>query len=570
MGAVDSEAVDPPPFPADVPYTVSVSGGGYRAALFSAGALLALADSAARPHIASVSSVSGGSIASAMTVGGFNDATDDNPDPMAHRVRLIAGLAQTNLIDTQALLLASIKMFGGLVAAALVIAFVFPAWDLSQEDPDVATNTVYVGRVISVIVLLLLLLGIGWVVHAFQTSLYAVQSVIESLMSEVLRTGDTTGGTALSDIDGAEGTRRIFCATDLSLGSHVYLTPGRVLAAGSTGREPRIFLADVVAASACFPGFRPIVFTRTELGLEPLPPTAPPRVHRSGGRLLLGILGMLGLASVVVAVILRMLSPYLGQGIGVWPIVMLLVAGAAAVVLSARLLVLRDRLVLVDGGVCDNLGAAFTLLAQDARYSDLPAVSGTGNGGVMLVVDASKPFGELDLKSHSITSFLPLRIRGAQRSVIQLLGNANAVARKQAIRLLLQGGNPLPGDVVSIQDAPTMLAGSGPQLAARNAATPTTLAALDAQTVRGLLVQSYRLTEQHLARRGIPSLRQRTDADFDALVEAEGARHVQSVVAKGRGPYSRAKRRKARTVTAVVVLGGPLLFLAITLLTGMV
>lgn len=554
-------------FPEDGRITVSLSGGGYRAALFSAGAMLALADSSARKDIASVSSVSGGSITAAVTIGGFTDPTADDPDPMGARVGLIAGLAQTDFIDTQAFL-AGNKLFLWLIGIGLAIMFIVPTWDVGQKDPDVVTQPVFVGRIVTVLIALFVVLAAGRILHAFQTSLYSVQSVVENLVSTALGAEDSTRGTTLADIDGVEHTRRIFCATDLSLGSHIYLTPGRVLSAGAVGVDPHVFLADVVAASACFPGFRPIVFTRAELGLQGSPRPGAPRVHRAGARLLIGAAGFVGLAGVVVAVILRMLAPYNGEVIDPWLPIVLVVAGALVVVVSARILTLRERVVLVDGGVCDNLGAAFTLLAEDERYPDLHTIAGTDAGGAMLVVDASKPFSELDVASRSMVSLLPLRIRGAQRSVLQLMGNANSVARKQAIQLLLQRGIPFVGDVISIQDAPESAGEAGAHLAARNAATPTTLAALERDTVRRLLLQSYRLTQEHLERRGVASLRRRTDADFDALVDAEVVTRVAASMAKPPGPYGRTKRRTSWIVNLSVVVGGALVFVLITTLMG--
>jgi hypothetical protein len=74
------------------PVVVSLSGGGYRAAAFAAGTLLALHDSALRENVVSISSVSGGSLASALTCGAFNNVAHSSGDPMGDRVRVLTDL----------------------------------------------------------------------------------------------------------------------------------------------------------------------------------------------------------------------------------------------------------------------------------------------------------------------------------------------------------------------------------------------------------------------------------------------------------------------------------------------
>ena len=293
--------------------TVSLSGGGYRATMFSAGALLAIADSDLRTAVASVSSVSGGSIASAVTVGGFADPSEDDPDPMGRRVRLLAGLTQTREIRSESLLNRAKFLITTVIAGFVIYLFLLPEWT-EDDPPGFDAATAY------------LLAGALFVVLAFWHSWYAVQAVVETLVSEARGTSASPHGTALADIAQDEATQRIFCATDLSSGSHVYLAPGYVLAPGEVGRDPNVFLADVVAASACFPGLRPIVFRRAEVGLATATAAGrgrrhrpevglataaaaeQPHRHRAGGRLLIGIAGIVGIAVAVVAVFIRILA----------------------------------------------------------------------------------------------------------------------------------------------------------------------------------------------------------------------------------------------------------------------
>src|SRR3954453_8220894 len=106
--------------------TISLSGGGYRAAVFGSGTLLAIADSPLAETVVSISSVSGGSIASALTIGGFGDEDDgDAPTAMERRVRNVAGIVQTSAIPVQLLARWAmwIPIWFGMVFALL---FLFP------------------------------------------------------------------------------------------------------------------------------------------------------------------------------------------------------------------------------------------------------------------------------------------------------------------------------------------------------------------------------------------------------------------------------------------------------------
>jgi hypothetical protein len=371
------------------------------------------------------------------------------------------------------------------------------------------------------------------------------------------------------------------------------------------GRDPNVFLADVVAASACFPGFRPVVFRRDEVGLTESTNASPaaewPRRHHTGGRLLLGIVGVVGIAVAVGAVAIRILGPLDAGWSGLGIAAALLMVGCAIAYLSVRMLWLRDDMVLVDGGVYDNLGAAFALLAKDDRYPELPGIAGADSPGLMLVVDASKPFTEQDKRSRGLGELVPLRVRGAQRSVLKLLGNANSAARKLVVELVLRSEGPITGDVVSISDIPNSTDRSGakweyervldwPATVKRTTtATPTTLDALEIRTIHGLLLQSYRLTQSKLAEHGVELIRERTSgqilhelvlprtwpkeiwkllrtklpiAQWPAEARTEfwkihRTTDVEQVLAKAKGPYARQARRVRwifRTVLIAAVL----------------
>ncbi|MFJ6054846.1 hypothetical protein [Streptomyces sp. NPDC092307] len=518
--------------------TLSLSGGGYRATAFAAGALLAVADSSLRTGVTSVSSVSGGSLTSAITVGGFANPGLNSPDPIGQRVRLLAGLVQSRAIRTE-YLVSRAKALAVLIAVGLLALFV---------DSSLLSNEDYL-----LMYLALMLIIASVTLSAFPTSWYAVQSTVETLVGHGRGSLSSQRGTTLADIAQEESTRRIFCATDLSSGSHVYLTPGCVLSPGETGQGPNLFLADVVAASACFPGLRPVVFKRAELGLSTSAVTGEPHCHRAGGRFLTGTVGSLGIGTILAAFVMRMVGPLDGPvKDGLVDLVLslaLLVFGVSVAVLCARVLWVRDdNLTLVDGGVCDNLGAAFALLSGDDRYPELPGLAGADRPGLMLVVDASKPFALLKRDWRGLGELIPLRLRGAQRSVLQLLGNANAMARKHIIALVLKSEGPTTGAVVSLSDVPAPSDGlDWPTVVERSMKVKTTLDALTPDAVHSLMLQAYRLTQASLVEYGAELTRVRSAEDVSALVEKPATERVTALLEEGRGPYARRSLRVRST-----------------------
>jgi hypothetical protein len=379
---------------------------------------------------------------------------------------------------------------------------------------------------------------------AFPQSWYAVQSAVESLVAEARRSKDRRAGTTLSEIAGDDETRRIFCATDLKSGSHVYLSHDIVLTPDATGTSPSVYLADVVAASACFPGFRPLVFNHTELGLDASSEPARARRRRTGWRLFLGAAGAGGIALAAVATCMRVFGP-LDRGWRDFAIALVLVvAGILGAALAARILHVADGLVLVDGGVCDNLGAAFAILSKDNRYPALPSLATAGQPGLMLVVDASKPFNPHERDRQGLGDLVPLRLRGAQRSVLKLLGNANSAARRHVIELLLKTDGPVKGAIVSITHVPTDSEGlDWTSVVAQTSSTPTTLSPLEIQTVRNLILQSYRLTQGILVREGVTIERKRSVSEINALVGGTVPTEVHKVLRHGHGPYARQASR---------------------------
>jgi hypothetical protein len=75
-----------------------------------------------------------------------------------------------------------------------------------------------------------------------------------------------------------------------------------------------------------------------------------------------------------------------------------------------------DHVQLVDGGVYDNLGAAFSLLTDDDRYPALGDQLGVADEGLLLVVDASKQLSIIEPARRSrLTGLIPLRLLALHR-----------------------------------------------------------------------------------------------------------------------------------------------------------
>jgi hypothetical protein len=544
----DTSDHDAVPAPKPDRLALSLSGGGYRATLFAAGALLAVADSEMRTRVTSVSSVSGGSIASAATLGGFNDPTPDDPDPMARRVAELARLTQTNAVSTEfALRVTKYALLAlGFPLAFLLVAPIGTELLQAKHDPNPpsvfedllefmrnsegaigALN--WMATVFPFVLLVVIpVVAVVTATSAIVGSAYSVQGVVETLAGRALNRRDRGIGTDLRELASYEGDlERILCATDLSTGSHIYLTSTTVLAPGVDGLAPNVYLADAVAASACFPGFRPLVFRPRELGFTVPDQNAKPRIHGSFGRLAIGSLGFAGATVAIAALVARMTGAAFPGNIGFLVAIGGALLGSLITLLCARLLRSKDDVVLVDGGVCDNLGAAFALLAKDDRYDRLPHISGTEKAALMLVIDASKPFVP-DEKGNGLDELVPLRVRGAQRSVLRLLGSANAAARKHVIQLALAAQGDVQGAIVSIEEPPPLPVrqdGSGqddrefdlPGVASITANTPTTLSALEPSVVAYLILHGYRLTQAKLVEQGVQLARSRSTRE---LIEA--------------------------------------------------
>ena len=270
------------------PISVCLSGGGFRATCFGAGALLAILRSSARDRIRSVSSVSGGSVASALFLGAAGGDAD-----LQRRARLVGGLVTGDHIGTQARL-RSLKVpllvaLGSVVAANCV---------LRDLDPGFA-------EIFRWSAIYFVIVGLIVVVAAVWESAYAVQSVIEALV----RSGRTATDAAI---------RHVFCATDLGSGEHAYLTDRQMLRIQGTSALDGVPVADTVAASAGFPGFRPVILGPDQvegLSAGPRAPIGPV------ARVMISTIGVLAAVAVLTITIARMVDALSGtRGLLIWAV----------------------------------------------------------------------------------------------------------------------------------------------------------------------------------------------------------------------------------------------------------
>ena len=535
---------------------VSLSGGGYRAAVFGVGALLAIADSPIRSSVTSISSVSGGSIASSLTIGGFEEPTThtDVPasaDPMGHRARLVAGICQTPAVFVENLLKFAKDVIPPFILLLALFRFAFPRTFDGYGWMDLYP-------------MLMILFGVPLFVAitAIPTSRLAVQTMLEPLLTSLVDSSDPRVGVSMADLNGIGCASRVFCTTDVASGSHVYITARDVLLPQRRGRDPVLLLSDVVAASACFPGFRPIEFSESELGLSD---TKRPRtaVRRTIGKgwLLSGLTLLLGLlaAGAVVARMAGRLPGWRGLVAALAAIAIAFIVGK----LCWRGIIGTSAIRLVDGGVYDNYGASFTALTQDARYPTLAAVLGLRGAAprIVIVVDASKVSG--GWLRHGLLSLIPLRFQVLPRSAVAMTSAANGRARLAALSYLLSNTDGLTGAIVSIGNVPRAFKDQTDwtTVVNLNASTSTTLDALPSSAVQRLLVHAYRLTEEALDDLGFPIATPRTEEELMEL-SGEAARSAALGVlgSSPQGPYSRADRRQRRFFLFCLALIGLSLF----------
>jgi predicted acylesterase/phospholipase RssA len=232
MSIVQSES------PAARRVAVALSGGGNRACLFALGALLYLVDAGKGPHLSSVASVSGGSLANGAVAQDL-DLTRAGPgdlDPTVARVS--RRIVNRGTVFASRLAIAYVALLVAAAAAALLLPWYAPVETWGKIAIWVAA-----------------LLLVAWLVS------FRGKACAAAFDRTLFRPGGSS--TRLDSVN--EGLDHVFCATDLHAGEHVYFSPSFVCSYRfGTGVPGDVKLSEVVQASAAFPGAFPPAWLPTE------------------------------------------------------------------------------------------------------------------------------------------------------------------------------------------------------------------------------------------------------------------------------------------------------------------
>lgn len=211
-----------PPPPARQHVAVALSGGGHRASLFGLGALLYLIDAGKGPELATVSSISGGSITNGY-VGMTTDLASVRADDFWRGARPLARqVATVGTLFASPLTTAFLAGLGGVVVVAVVL-------------------TVLLGAGGAWIVWPLALVVLGWLA---QRRSWVARQAFERTMFR---------GRRLESMSSA--VDHVICATDLQTAEHVYFAGSFVYSYRTGWGIPGdMRIAQAVQASAALPG----------------------------------------------------------------------------------------------------------------------------------------------------------------------------------------------------------------------------------------------------------------------------------------------------------------------------
>ena len=238
---------------------VALAGGGHRASAWALGSLLALVDSGAARRVASIASVSGGSITNGY-VAAQCEYREQGADFEGQVVRPLAmALAGSGTVFAHG--------EAGMVKVAL--------FDFAKFSVAVL---ILLGATLGVLVPACIL-GWAWrgyIVQALVFEVVAAGLGIAGLATAIFRRGAAArkgydvfySRKLLAALD--RSTEHVFCATDLQCAEHVYFSQRFVYAYRfGVGRPGRLPLGDAVAASAAFPGaFPPLSLSTSCFALE--------------------------------------------------------------------------------------------------------------------------------------------------------------------------------------------------------------------------------------------------------------------------------------------------------------
>jgi predicted acylesterase/phospholipase RssA len=216
---------------------VALSGGGHRACLFGLGALLYLADAGRTRSLASIASVSGGSLANG-AVAQEIDLTQAEPDRLRQVVARVAGqITGRGTVFGTAWTFAYLALVLALAAASAIVPWLtgLPIW--------AKVGLCVVGLVLAT--WLVSLRGRACAL-AFDRTLFRPDG----------------SSTRLAGVH--TGLDHVFCATDLHAGEHVYFARDFVCSYRfGHGVPGDVRLSTVVQASAAFPGAFPATWLPT-------------------------------------------------------------------------------------------------------------------------------------------------------------------------------------------------------------------------------------------------------------------------------------------------------------------
>jgi predicted acylesterase/phospholipase RssA len=508
---------------------IALSGGGYRACLFGLGVLLYVADCGRNAHVASIASVSGGSLANA-ALGerlDFRGASAGEVEAVVKRVaRKIAARVWT---PSRAALRAMLCLIA-IVAAATLVGVWFTPWSLLAQVVCVAGGIVlvlglvgltitgggplfgwwglwaYLALVIACVELVAAgaprlrdwapfhdaLEGVG--VGGWSDSavlIVAIEIIGLLIAASLLSLRSRVAGRAFAHTLFDKGPKtklavlnrtldHLICATDLHCGHHVYFS-GRFTYSYDFGANAEkavtLPLHEATQASAAFPGaFPPRFVRRRRLGLT---------------------------------------SPY-------------------------------RRLVLVDGGVYDNMADQWHRGFSDRQSRLQPHGIDPYEAGELVVVSASAGLGCDPLKRFGVPLLGELFALLRDKSV--MYDNGNSLRRQDLVGRFTRGKAHPGGALVHIPQSPlhvpsTYLGDDDADRAKRasdaraallavadeatwkamadaNALVPTTLVALSREVTERLLRHAYVLAMVNLhVLLGYPLLKVPADGSFDALLD---------------------------------------------------
>lgn len=217
----------------DSRWSVALSGGGHRAALFSVGAMLALADGGWTRQVDSVVSVSGGSLANGVLAKECNVQQADGQALRTAFAALVGRCASTGTVQYARPIQLALGATGLGIAGFLSGLRARRGWRS--------------------------LLGLGILAGAYQS----LSRLAERVFDEQFFKGAT-----LADLDRADRpVAHVFCATELQAREHLYFAPRFALSLPTRFvAKPRLKVATAVQASAAFPVFPPRLLSARRIG----------------------------------------------------------------------------------------------------------------------------------------------------------------------------------------------------------------------------------------------------------------------------------------------------------------